>query len=193
MTIISDIAYRQRLWKTLHHAHYEVTLMNTPKQTSQRWVLYEFEVWYQWLSARLQYLHCLCTGETAADPPLPEIQQFWYISLKIQGQGHGCGQSWKSQHGSNILSTHIPLVPCQSAISFLRYHFFKIWPWKSKAKVMGEVNIESHNMGPTFYRLTSLSFHVRRPFHSWDTKFSKFYLGNPRWSWNDNDIAQLQV
>ena len=70
---------------------------------------------------------------------------------------------WKSQSGCNILSTHIPFVPCQSAIPFLRYSIFKIWPWKSKVKVMGEVDIESHNMGLTFYRLTSLSFHVNRP------------------------------
>ena len=56
----------------------------------------------------------------------------------------------------NILSTHIPFVPCQLAIPFLRYSIFKIWPWKSKVKVMGAVDIESHNMGPTFYRLTSL-------------------------------------
>ena len=59
---------------------------------------------------------------------------------------------------------------------------------------MGEVDIESHNMGPTFYRLTSLWFHVNRPSHSWDTTFSKFDLENPRASpwgkWaNDHDSA----
>ena len=54
-----------------------------------------------------------------------------YLTLKIQGQGHGWGQSLKSQCESNILSTHIPFVPCQSAIPFLRFDFFKIWPWKS--------------------------------------------------------------
>ena len=138
------------------------------------------------------------------DPPIPKLQQFQYLTLKIQGQGHGWGQSlksqcesnilsthipfvpcqsalpflrysifkiwpWKSQgqghgwrghsksqSGCNILSTHIPFVPCQSAIPFLRYDFFKFWPWKSKVKVMGEVAIKSHSMGPTFYRLTSL-------------------------------------
>ena len=100
----------------------------------------------------------------------------------IQGQGHGWGERWKSQHGPNmyILSTHIPFIPCQSAIQFLRYNFFKIWPWKSKVKVMGEVNVESHNMDPIFYRLTSLSFHVNRSCHSSDMTFSKFDLENPR-------------
>ena len=102
------------------------------------------------------------------------------LTLKIQGQGHGWGEHWKSHYGSNILLTHIPFVPSQSAIPFLRYSIFKIWPWKSKAKVMGEVNVENHNMCPTLYRLTSLSFHVNLPSHSWDTTFSKFDLENPR-------------
>ena len=114
------------------------------------------------------------------DPPIPEIQHFQNLTLKIQGQGHGWVVNWKSQHGSNILSTHISLIPCQSAIPFLRYDFFKIWPWKSKVKVMGDGNVESHKVGVTSYRFTSLSFHVNRPFHSWDTLFSKFDLENPR-------------
>ena len=112
--------------------------------------------------------------------PIPEIRLFQNLTLKIQGQGHGRGEHWKSLHGSNILSAHIPFVPCQSAISFIREDFFKIWPWKSKVRVMGEGKVESHHMGPTFYRLTSLSFQVNRPSHSWDTTFSKFDLENPR-------------
>ena len=57
------------------------------------------------------------------------------MTLKIKGQGHGWGHSSKSQCGSNILSIHIPFVPCQSAFPFLRYSIFKIWPWKSRVKV----------------------------------------------------------
>ena len=108
--------------------------------------------------------------------PIPEIRLFQ--NLKMEGQGHGWGQSWKSQSGRNILSTHIPFVPCQSAIPYLRYDFFKIWKWK--VKVMVEVKVESHKVGVTSYRLTSLSFHVNRPSHSWNTTFSKFNLENPR-------------
>ena len=67
---------------------------------------------------------------------IPEIQLFQNLTLKIQGQGHGWVKCWKSQHGFNISSTHILFVPCQSAILFPRYDFFKIWPWKSKVKVM---------------------------------------------------------
>ena len=101
-----------------------------------------------------------------------------YSSLKIQGLGHGWGKSLKSQHGSNIRSTHIPFVPCQSGIQFLSYDFSKIWPWKSRVRVMGEVKVESHNMGPTFNLLTSLTFHVDQASHSWVTTFSKFDLEN---------------
>ena len=119
--------------------------------------------------------HSMSIGHT-----IHKIRLFQNLTLEIQGQGHGWGGHWKSQHGSNILSNHIPFIPCQSAIPILRYDFFKIWPWKSKVKVMGEGNIESHKVGVTSYRLTSLSFHINRPSHSWDTAFSKFDLENPR-------------
>ena len=111
-------------------------------------------------------------------PPIPEMQHFQKLTIKIQGQGRG--ECWKSQHGSNILSTHIPLIPCQSAMSFLRYDFLKILPWKSKVKVMVEVKVGSHKIDVTSYWPTSISFHVKRLYHSWDTAFSKFDLENPR-------------
>ena len=117
-------------------------------------------------------------------PPILEIQHFQNLTLKIKGQGHGWGHSSKWQCGSSILSTHILFVPCQSALPFLRYSIFKIWPWKLRAKVMGEITVQSHNVGVTSYRLTSLSFHVNRPSHSWDTALSKFDLENQGWrSW----------
>ena len=98
----------------------------------------------------------------------------WVTAVSIFYLENPRSRSWvrlKSQCECNILSTHIRFVPCQSAIPFLRYDFFKVWPCKSKVKVMEEVNIENHNMGPTFYRLTSLSFDVNQPSHSWDTTF----------------------
>ena len=100
------------------------------------------------------------------------------MTLKIQGQGHGWGQDSESQCEFNTLSTHIPFVPCQSGIPLLSYDFFKIWPWNSRGKVIDEVTVQSHNVGITSYRLTSLSFHVNWPSHSWDTAFSKFDLEN---------------
>ena len=110
--------------------------------------------------------------------PIPELWLFQNLSLKIRGEDHASGHTSKSQCESNILSTHIPFVPCQSGIPFLSYDFFKIWPWKSKVRVIGEVTVQSHYVGAISYRLTSLSFHINRASHSWVTTFSKFDLEN---------------
>ena len=67
--------------------------------------------------------------------PIPKLRLLQNLTLKIKGQGHGWGHTSKSKWGSNILSTHIPFAPCQSALPFLRYSIFKIWPWKSRVKV----------------------------------------------------------
>ena len=95
--------------------------------------------------------------------PIHKIQLFQNLTLKIQGQGHGGGECWKSQHGSDILSTHIPFVPCQSALPFLRYSIFKIWPCIFKVKVMGEGNVESHKVGVTSYRPWKSKVKVKWP------------------------------
>ena len=111
------------------------------------------------------------------DPPIPGIQQFQYFTMKIQGlEGHGWGQSLKSQCKCNILSTRIPFVPCQRALPFLRYSIFKIWPWKSKVNVIPE----GHIVGTTPYQLISLSFDVDEPSHSYLLLLKKFDLENPR-------------
>ena len=140
-----------------------------------------------WKSLWVQ--HCWMSIEH----PVPELWLFQNLTLKIKGQGHGWGHSSKSQGGSNILSTHIPFVPCQSGIPLLSYDFFKIWPSNSRIKVMGEVRVQSHNVGLTSYQLTPLLFHVNRPSHSWNTPFSKFDLENQGSRSNDPNVAELQV
>ena len=97
-------------------------------------------------------------------PPIPEIQHFKNLTLKIQGQGH----SSRSQIRYSILSTHIPFVPCRSALPFLGYSNFKIWCWKFKFEVMGEVKVESHNMGPTFSHIPFIPCQSGIPFLSYD-------------------------
>ena len=96
------------------------------------------------------------------------------MTFKIQCQSH----SSKSYIRYDGLLTIIPFVLCWSALQCLRYSYLKNWPWKSKFKVMGEVKVKSHNVTLTSYRLTSLSFHVNRPSHSWDTAISKFDVEN---------------
>ena len=95
-----------------------------------------------------------------------------------QGSKSWVRSHFKSQWGSNILWIQIHFVPCQWGIPFLSYDFLKNWPWKSRVKVIGEVTVQSHNVGLASYRLKSLLFHVNRPSHSWDTAFSKFDLEN---------------
>ena len=108
-------------------------------------------------------------------PPIPGIQLFQNLTLKIQGQGHGWGQSLKSQHGSCIQSTHIPLVPCQLALLFLRYSIFKVWPWKSKVKVIAQGYKEG--IPPYFFYIlfvpcqSALAFLGYSYFKIWPWKF----------------------
>ena len=87
-------------------------------------------------------------------PPIPEIQHFQSLTLKIQGQGH----SSRSQRRYTTLSIHILFVPCQSALPFLGYSYFKIWHWKFKVKVMGEVIVSSHNKHGSNIQLTNIPF-----------------------------------
>ena len=87
-------------------------------------------------------------------------------------QSHKVGQT-------SYWLTH-PFYPCQSLLLFLWYGFCKIWPWKSKVKVIAQ----SHIVGPTSYRFTSLLFQVNWSSHSWNTAFFKFDLENSRsWEW----------
>ena len=86
---------------------------------------------------------------------LPFLIFMVFKTLKIQGQGHGWGQSSKSQSGFDFLSTHIPFVPCQSTLSFPIYSFYKIWPWKSKIKVMGQFKVLKTSNRLTFCSMST--------------------------------------
>ena len=74
---------------------------------------------------------------------IPEIRLFQTLTLKLQGQGHGCGQraySWPS-----ILFL---LVSHQSDQQFLRYSYFEIWP----RKIKGQGLFLSHQLDQPFLR-----------------------------------------
>ena len=57
-------------------------------------------------------------------PPVPEIQLFENLTLKIQSQCYEWDQNSRSHNGCNNLSTHKPFV-CQSAPVFLRHGALK--------------------------------------------------------------------
>ena len=61
-------------------------------------------------------------------PPISEIQTFQNLTLEIQGEYHNS----RSDCGSNVLSTDISFVPCQSDLPPLRYSCVKFHlenPW----------------------------------------------------------------
>ena len=100
------------------------------------------------------YAHIATFKQMSIGHPIPELQLFQNLTLEIKGQGHGWGHSSKSQCGSNILSTHIPFVPCQSALPFLRYSIFKIWP-SLKIQGQGQTTMMLHNYRSRQFRRTS--------------------------------------
>ena len=76
--------------------------------------------------------------------PIPEIKLFQTLTLKLQGQGYGCGQRARSYNRPSItLKT-------------------------SKVKVMSGVKGQGHILYPVSNQCTSFSFHIHRTNHSWD-------------------------
>ena len=61
--------------------------------------------------------------------PIPDIKLFQTLTLKLQGQGHGCGQKAMSYNRPSIILTHFLFISHQSDQQFLRQRYFEIWPW----------------------------------------------------------------
>ena len=85
-----------------------------------------------------------------------------------------CGETSMSDlgktHTHHESHTHIPFVPCQSALPFLRYGYLKILPWKSELTVMDEVKDQYEK----------LNFWRTRPKSDVPYMFyTKFYLDKP--------------
>ena len=90
-------------------------------------------------------------------PPIPDLQQFQYFTLKIQGQGHRWGPSLKWQCGSNILSTWLTFYRLTS-LSFQVNRPSNSWDMtfskfdleNPRSRSWKRWKLKSHNMGPTF-------------------------------------------
>ena len=93
--------------------------------------------------------------------PIPEMKLFQTLTLKLQGQGHGCGQMARSYNRPGIILTHFLFISPVGAIS-------KFYLETSKVKVMNEVNGQGHILYPVSIQCTSFSFHINRTNHSWD-------------------------
>ena len=86
---------------------------------------------------------------------------------------HLRSRSWTKFHvtkWSCMLLTHIPFTQCEVAILLMICLFQNLTlAIQSQSHI-----VQSHIVGPTSYRLTSLSFHVNQHSHSWDMVISKF-------------------
>ena len=66
--------------------------------------------------------------------PIPEIKLFQTLTLKLQGQGHGCGQKARSYNRPSIILTYFLFISHQSDQQFLRWSYFEIRPWNIRGQ-----------------------------------------------------------
>ena len=74
--------------------------------------------------------HPFCS--VSIDPPIPEIQLFQNLTLKIQGRGQGQSQSHWSYLRPRVQSICLLFISWLLDKFLLRYSKFHIWPWKFK-------------------------------------------------------------
>ena len=58
--------------------------------------------------------------------PIPQKRLFQTLTLKLQGQGHGCGQKAKSYSQPSILLIRFLFISHRADQQFLRYSYFEI-------------------------------------------------------------------
>ena len=107
--------------------------------------------------------------------PIPEIRLFQNLTLKIQGQGHGWGERWKSHMGP----TFHRLISLSFYVNRPSHSWDTAFSWTFK--IQGQDHGWSQSWGSQS-GCNILSTHipfVNWPSHSWDT-FSKFDFENPR-------------
>ena len=100
--------------------------------------------------------------------PIPEIKLFQTLTLKLQSQGHGCGQRQGHTIGSvsyqlPSFSFHINQTNNSGDRAILKFNLET-----SKVKVMSEVKGQGHILYPVSNQCTSFLFYINRTNHSWD-------------------------
>ena len=116
----------------------------------------------------------------AIAPFFAEIYSIRYLTLKIQGQGHGQSQTWWSHLKPRVQSMCLLFVSWQSDHFWLRYSQFDIWPWKFKVKVMAKVKPDGPIWSLKFSRCVCISFRGNRTIFGWDIANLIFDLENWR-------------
>ena len=97
--------------------------------------------------------------------PIPEIKLFQTLTLKLQGQGHVCGQ----RAGHTICPVSYQLTSFSSHINQTNKSgdraILKSDLETSKVKVMNEVKGQGHIFYPVSNQCTSFLFHINRANH----------------------------
>ena len=108
--------------------------------------------------------------------PIPEIKLFQTLTLKLQGQGHVCGQ----RAGHTICPVSYQLTSFSFHINQTNNSgdraILKSDLETSKVKVMNEAKGQGHILYPVSNQCTSFSFHINRTNHSWDMAKEMFDL-----------------
>ena len=103
-------------------------------------------------------------------PPIPEIRLCQTLTLKLQGQGHGCGQSAQPNNWPwpSILPDLFSFCFTSIWSQFLRYSYFEIWPSKIQDQGHGWGQRSRSHSWPRIQPMHLLVV-LRHPTnHSWD-------------------------
>ena len=97
---------------------------------------------------------------------ISEIKLFQTLTLKLQGQGHGCGQRARSYSWPSILFNSFPFHSTTIRPTIPKIQLFQ----KLTLKVMSEVKGQGHISYPVSVsnQCTSFSLHIHRTNYYWD-------------------------
>ena len=106
-----------------------------------------------WSWSWMMDLHPFCS--MSISPPIPQIRLFQTLTLKLQGEGHGCGQRARPYSQPSIQLICFLFVSHQSVNNPRDTAILKFYLEKSKVYVMGEVRGWGHIIHQISNRCTS--------------------------------------
>ena len=144
------------VWKSLLHHLWLVTKANRPSG-GWLWLHLGPATSGKGVSVTHRMLDSICYGMLQSDKPFLRCSYFktwpWKSKAKVLDR---VKQSSRSYSRSNIVSIHIPFIPCQSDHPSLKYSYLEIWPWKStwsklqRPKVKRERHSKTHQFMDNF-------------------------------------------
>ena len=116
--------------------------------------------------------------------PIPEIKLFQTLTLKLQGQGHWCGQRAKSYNQYPINSLHFHLTSIRPTIPEIQlFQNFTLKHPRSRSWVRSKVKVTCYTQYPTVH-LLFVSNQSDQPFLR--------YGQNSVWLWKKKNLKFLR-